>query len=207
MPFMKEARSLRDAPGGNKTGEIVEMETLVDVVESAKAPNGADWSKVDLADTQGSVMGWVPSDTIDPGNPPPIDIPDEDEFARECWRQAFFFGLNAHYLADQVQAHVASRVGQPAVHLVVEPELLGSAGTLRANRDFRLNPPGEETVPLAVTESTRIDAEEPTDPTETFAYEHLAHLDSVMPNSVGGAHTAGGLIAEIFRISFGHGAR
>jgi mannose-1-phosphate guanylyltransferase len=44
--------------------------------------------------------------------------------------------LNAHHLADQVQAHLAARVGAPAVHLVVEPELLGSAGTLRANRGF-----------------------------------------------------------------------
>jgi mannose-1-phosphate guanylyltransferase len=44
--------------------------------------------------------------------------------------------LNAHHLADQVQAHVAARVEPPLVHLVVEPELLGSAGTLRANRDF-----------------------------------------------------------------------
>ena len=46
--------------------------------------------------------------------------------------------LNAHHLADQVQAHVACRVGAPDVHVVVEPELLGSAGTLRANRDFVL---------------------------------------------------------------------
>jgi mannose-1-phosphate guanylyltransferase len=44
--------------------------------------------------------------------------------------------LNAHHLADQVEEHVAARVGAPTVHLVVEPELLGSAGTLRANRDF-----------------------------------------------------------------------
>jgi mannose-1-phosphate guanylyltransferase len=44
--------------------------------------------------------------------------------------------LNAHHLADQVQAHVAARVEPPALHLVVEPQLLGSAGTLRANRDF-----------------------------------------------------------------------
>lgn len=44
--------------------------------------------------------------------------------------------LNAHHLADQVRAHVATRVGAPAVQLVVEPQLLGSAGTLRANRDF-----------------------------------------------------------------------
>ena len=44
--------------------------------------------------------------------------------------------LNAHHLADQVEAHVAARVGGPTVRLVIEPELLGSAGTLRANRDF-----------------------------------------------------------------------
>jgi mannose-1-phosphate guanylyltransferase len=44
--------------------------------------------------------------------------------------------LNAHHLADQVEAHVAARVEAPAVHVVVEPELLGSAGTLRANRNF-----------------------------------------------------------------------
>jgi len=44
--------------------------------------------------------------------------------------------LNAHHLAEQVEAHVAARVGPPVVHLVVEPELLGSAGTLRANRSF-----------------------------------------------------------------------
>jgi mannose-1-phosphate guanylyltransferase len=44
--------------------------------------------------------------------------------------------VNTHHLAHLVHAHVASRVGPPAVHLVNELELLGSAGTLRANRDF-----------------------------------------------------------------------
>jgi len=44
--------------------------------------------------------------------------------------------LNAHHLADQVQAYVSARVGAPAVQVVVERELLGSAGTLRANRNF-----------------------------------------------------------------------
>jgi mannose-1-phosphate guanylyltransferase len=47
--------------------------------------------------------------------------------------------LNAHHMADHVQEHVAARVGAPAVHLVVEQVLLGSAGTLRANRDFVLD--------------------------------------------------------------------
>ncbi|WP_171024416.1 hypothetical protein, partial [Microbacterium sp. 5K110] len=53
-----------------------------------------------------------------------------------------------------------------------------------ANRDFRLNPPGEELVPFAITESTRIVEAEP------FVYETAGFLDSVMPNSVGGDHTA-----------------
>ncbi|HET9303927.1 MAG TPA: nucleotidyltransferase family protein [Propionibacteriaceae bacterium] len=44
--------------------------------------------------------------------------------------------VNTHHLAYLVSAHVAARTGPPVVHLVEEPELLGSAGTLRANRDF-----------------------------------------------------------------------
>jgi mannose-1-phosphate guanylyltransferase len=44
--------------------------------------------------------------------------------------------VNTHHLADLVYAHVAARSGPPVVHLVEESELLGSAGTLRANRDF-----------------------------------------------------------------------
>src|SRR5262245_46015081 len=44
--------------------------------------------------------------------------------------------VNTHHLAHLVRAHVAARSGRPVVHLVEEPELLGSAGTLRANRDF-----------------------------------------------------------------------
>lgn len=44
--------------------------------------------------------------------------------------------VNTHHLAHLVRAHVAARTGRPVVHLVEEPELLGSAGTLRANRDF-----------------------------------------------------------------------
>ena len=44
--------------------------------------------------------------------------------------------LNTHHLADQVEAHVAARSGPPLVRISHEPEMLGSAGTLRANRDF-----------------------------------------------------------------------
>jgi mannose-1-phosphate guanylyltransferase len=42
--------------------------------------------------------------------------------------------VNLHYLPDVVEAHLAYRAGAPAVRTFAEPELLGSAGTLRANR-------------------------------------------------------------------------
>lgn len=42
--------------------------------------------------------------------------------------------VNLHHLPDVVRRHVATRTGSPAVRLVFEPELLGSAGTLLANR-------------------------------------------------------------------------
>lgn len=44
--------------------------------------------------------------------------------------------VNTHHLADQVVAHVACRLDPPTVRLSHERVLLGSAGTLRANRDF-----------------------------------------------------------------------
>jgi mannose-1-phosphate guanylyltransferase len=44
--------------------------------------------------------------------------------------------VNTHHLAGQVEDHVARRTSGPRVHLVHEPELCGSAGTLVANADF-----------------------------------------------------------------------
>jgi mannose-1-phosphate guanylyltransferase len=44
--------------------------------------------------------------------------------------------VNLHHLAHVVRSHVAARGGPPEVRLVEERELLGSAGTLLANRDF-----------------------------------------------------------------------
>jgi mannose-1-phosphate guanylyltransferase len=44
--------------------------------------------------------------------------------------------VNTHHLAHVVTEHVASRTGPPIVRLAFEPSLLGSAGTLAANRDW-----------------------------------------------------------------------
>lgn len=44
--------------------------------------------------------------------------------------------VNLHHLAPLVWAHLTERRGGPVVHAVEEPELLGSAGTLWANRGF-----------------------------------------------------------------------
>jgi mannose-1-phosphate guanylyltransferase len=44
--------------------------------------------------------------------------------------------INLHHLADQVQTYVAQRKTQMRVTPFFEPQLLGSAGTLHAARDF-----------------------------------------------------------------------
>jgi mannose-1-phosphate guanylyltransferase len=42
--------------------------------------------------------------------------------------------VNVHHLAHVVRGHLDARATPPAVHTFFEPELLGSAGTLAANR-------------------------------------------------------------------------
>jgi mannose-1-phosphate guanylyltransferase len=44
--------------------------------------------------------------------------------------------VNLHHLPDVVGGHIAARTGPPAVRTFFEPELLGSAGTLMANREW-----------------------------------------------------------------------
>lgn len=44
--------------------------------------------------------------------------------------------VNLHHLPDRVLEHLARREGPPTVVTAYEPRLLGSAGTLRANREF-----------------------------------------------------------------------
>jgi mannose-1-phosphate guanylyltransferase len=44
--------------------------------------------------------------------------------------------VNLHYLPHVVRRHLDARVGPPTVHTFFEPELLGSAGTLAANRGW-----------------------------------------------------------------------
>lgn len=56
-----------------------------------------------------------------------------DEFARVGVDEVL---VNLHHLPDTVRLHLASRPGPPTVHTVFEPELLGSAGTLVANRKW-----------------------------------------------------------------------
>lgn len=42
--------------------------------------------------------------------------------------------VNLHHLADVVLEHLRARTGPPTVHTAFEPELLGSAGTIRHHR-------------------------------------------------------------------------
>jgi len=60
----------------------------------------------------------------------------------DLWLDAFALAgvdevlVNLHYLPDQVRSHLAARGGEPRVRTFFEPDLLGSAGTLLANRDW-----------------------------------------------------------------------
>ncbi len=44
--------------------------------------------------------------------------------------------INLHHLADVVQRHLKTRVAPPTTRTTYEPDLLGSAGTLMANREW-----------------------------------------------------------------------
>ena len=54
-------------------------------------------------------------------------------FARGAVERAL---INTHYLADVVRAHVAQSRWRDRIDLVHEPELLGTAGTIKANRVY-----------------------------------------------------------------------
>lgn len=44
--------------------------------------------------------------------------------------------VNLHYLGDIVRDHITARTGAPQIRMSYEPKLLGSAGTLLANREW-----------------------------------------------------------------------
>jgi mannose-1-phosphate guanylyltransferase len=78
------------------------------------------------------ITDTVPKCMVPIGGQPLLDI----------WMDAFDQAgvdevlINLHYLPDIVRRHVKERACGPAIHLVYEPELLGSAGTLVANREW-----------------------------------------------------------------------
>jgi mannose-1-phosphate guanylyltransferase len=80
--------------------------------------------------------------------------------------------VNLHYLPDVVRRHLAGRTGAPTVRTFFESELLGSAGTLAANREW-------------------IDGE------EFFLACYADNLTDFDPRALADAHRAGGQIATI----------
>jgi len=78
------------------------------------------------------VTDVVPKCMVDIGGRPLLDI----------WLDALAAAgvdevlVNLHHLPEIVHVHLAGHTAPPAVRTVLEPELLGSAGTLLANRDW-----------------------------------------------------------------------
>ena len=73
---------------------------------------------------------------------PKCMLPVDDRPMLDIWLAAFDRAgvdevlVNLHHLPDVVRQHLAMRTGPPAVRTFFEPELLGSAGTLTANRQW-----------------------------------------------------------------------
>lgn len=74
----------------------------------------------------------TPKCMLDFGGQPILDIW-LDEFHRAGVDEVL---VNLHHLADVVSRHLAGRSDPPPVRTFYEPELLGSAGTLAANRGW-----------------------------------------------------------------------
>jgi mannose-1-phosphate guanylyltransferase len=78
------------------------------------------------------ITDTIPKCMVDIDGRPLLDIW-LDEFERSTVDEVL---VNVHHLPEVVRQHVASRTGPPTVRLAFEPRLLGSAGTLAANREW-----------------------------------------------------------------------
>jgi mannose-1-phosphate guanylyltransferase len=78
------------------------------------------------------VTDTVPKCLVEVGGRPMLDIW-LDALAKAGVDEVL---VNTHHLAEMVEGHVVARSALPAVRLSHEPVLLGSAGTLLANRDL-----------------------------------------------------------------------
>ena len=107
MPVMTATRTLRLAPNGDPSDVIARLGDKVEILEEQ-----GDWTNVKLVSALGQPAGWVSSSAVDKiaTTAGPID---KAAFARECWRQALMFGVNAHYLAavGEVRSRVTDQQG------------------------------------------------------------------------------------------------
>jgi mannose-1-phosphate guanylyltransferase len=78
------------------------------------------------------ITDTIPKCMVDIDGMPLLDIW-LDGFERSAVDEVL---VNLHHLPEVVRRHVASRTGPPTVRFAFEPELLGSAGTLLANREW-----------------------------------------------------------------------
>jgi mannose-1-phosphate guanylyltransferase len=74
-------------------------------------------------------------------------VPFEEKKLLDLWLSTLFSAgisevlINTHYLADTVEKHIAQSPWHDRVHLTYEEELLGTGGTILANKDFILDEP------------------------------------------------------------------
>jgi hypothetical protein len=108
------SRTLRATPAAN--GDPVADAHAGDVVDTFDTDG--DFIKVQLINVPGQPSGWVSKSAVGPAAPANTAI-DKELFARACWRDSLFFGVNAHYLAGV--AELRSRVTANAIGNQIGP--------------------------------------------------------------------------------------
>jgi hypothetical protein len=107
MPVMTATRTLRRSPDGEPSDALARLGDKVEILEE-KDP----WTKVKLISAFEQPEGWVSTSAVDKTATTAGSI-DKAAFARECWRQALMFGVNAHYLAavGELRSRVTDQQG------------------------------------------------------------------------------------------------
>ena len=94
MPTIKSPCPLFTAEDGQPTNVISSLGENAEVISAGKA-----FTQIKLVDRLGQPQGWVFTDTVDFTRSAPVEAIKLPDFATECWLQALYFGVNAHFLA------------------------------------------------------------------------------------------------------------
>jgi hypothetical protein len=103
MAKMNDIALLLDNPGGNRIGKSAKQGVPIEVLETKEVGDPkVKWLRIRVKDTAGIAEGWVLASKVDLEGEEDTSI-DRAEFAENCIQQAFFVGINAHFVMATAQ--------------------------------------------------------------------------------------------------------